>query len=438
MSFLAVPLILPSDIVEVRAGDLDGDGRKELLTVSRLHHSDLPESIKLAVHSLEGDGFRLLKEVDLENRATLWDIENGLWGLDSKGVVDLMDGRRVHSSTSWLAGLGPVTPVASDVAHDLDGDGLAEVLWLGNGALHAVSVDGTLRGEIPVFSHGMLSTSSRSGGERLSAGHRAPPVVVADLDADGDKDILLLRRDKADAYITSGQIGASRKSISLPLDVDPPDSEEGESRKELSRVWFVDLDGDARVDIAWQNWVVDGSFFGSTAELGYALGTGSGFGEPRYVRIEQAVFNVEIQDFDGDGDLDFMAAGADLGLTSLAKALVIRTTDLDLHLFRMEKEGLSAEPVPLGGFGMDVEHPEHLQLEIGDMDGDGFLDLVRSSDGELAVYLGSLAGLSADPVAVHPLAPGFRLLVEPFSGQKSSIVAWEPGGREAFLLQLAP
>ncbi|MEC8422808.1 MAG: hypothetical protein VX000_03460 [Myxococcota bacterium] len=56
MPLIAIPLALPADVVAVHAGDLDADGRDELVLVSQSHAAQSVDPVALTVIDLDGAG----------------------------------------------------------------------------------------------------------------------------------------------------------------------------------------------------------------------------------------------------------------------------------------------------------------------------------------------------------------------------------------------
>ncbi len=114
----------------IAAGDLDGDGRPELCTLS---------ADAMSILCFRGDGqlFRRITEPGrMENRGEL-----SLADLDGNGTVEILDGNRVYNSDGtlkWAAVSG--TLGATPVAADLNLDGTLEVITGPNVYRH----DGTL------------------------------------------------------------------------------------------------------------------------------------------------------------------------------------------------------------------------------------------------------------------------------------------------------
>ncbi len=449
MPLVAVPLDLPPDVVEVRAGDVDADGRAELVWVSRVPAASGPDGVRLTVHHIDEEG-RLAgtDTLDLGREPLLWDVEGGLWGVAGTGPVAVEAGglRPLADVTTVLSALGPTTPAAADVVTDLDGDGVPEVLFHTRGQLRAISVDGTDRGGVRATASGELGGRDRSGGRTQLVGVSWPAVVLEDFDGDGIRDVLLPDGATLRVHLTGDQLGARTRSVRLPLDLDPDrdPAARGAQRKELARSWFRDVDADGRVDLVTMHWVVDGSWFGSRAEITLYRNTGDGFGAGTAVTTPSSPVETRLLDLDGDGDLDLLVPQVDTGLGNLARAMLARRVQVDALVHDLDGGRFAAEARSLRTLSVPVDDPDALAVKLdGDIDGDGFLDAVLL-DGEapLAVHRGGAAGIAEDPWATLavPRPPGEApLFVHDLTGDgRAEVVVWGPRSRRATLVVARP
>jgi hypothetical protein len=443
VALAATSLSLPPDLAEVRAGDVDGDGRDDLILVSRTPHPGAPATVRLTIVRFGADGaVGRRSELDLGSRPLLWDVDHGLWGIDGDGLalLDLSEGAQMRLARfpSVLHALGPTSPTWAPIAHDIDGDHIPELFawsagrWLGfrwDGARMGVDAIGG----IPAPAQGAVDLDWSKGGASPRATLSPPSLAFGDLDGDKRADLLLPSAASLAAYLTGDTLGARATTLKLPLDLEPADEDPrpGETRRRVSAVWLDDLDGDGKTDLAVQRTVLNGSWFGATAELSWAHGRGDGFEALRTLPLAAAAFGVKLLDVDGDGDKDFVAPVVDIGLGTLARALVARSVRVDLSLFRMDKGQFQA-PVTLRTFGFPVEQPDRLQISLdGDVDGDGRLDLV-TNDGEdhVRVYRGRPDGM--EPTAAWdvpmpvPLGDDTLFVHDLTGDKKAEIFVWGP------------
>jgi len=447
----SITLPLPADTAQVYAGDVDGDGRDELLILSLRRAASRPDAVVLTVQHLLADGRPGARgTVDLGTSPMAWDTGRGLWGIDPQGLVRLDPQAggtpvRVARLPTVLTGLGPSTPTSADFTHDLDGDGRDELVVWSAGRYHAFRADGTSLGSVAAPARGSASDRREQGGRQLTAGIQPPPLVVADMDGDGKKDLLLPRGSHLDIHYTGSALGARAATVRLPVDVDPPpppETREG-TRREVQGVWFEDLDGDKKADLGVYRLVHDGNWFGSTAEWVWSRGTGNGFGAAQTVSFTQAAFALEPVDQDGDGDLDLRAILADVNLGNLARALVAREAKADLVTVEFDGGTYASRPRVLRELSMPIQDFSGYHMDSdGDVDGDRALDLVTDEGGDtLRVYRGGSEGFPSTPTweAAVSVPDGEGLFVHDLTGDgRAEILVWGEGQPTATLLRVTP
>ena len=285
-----------------------------------------------------------------------------------------------------LAGLGLTTPLAVDLAHDLEGDGKAELFLPIRGGYAVEGVDGRSWGEVLATGEGSLRSRSLGGGLELDLGRTMPTLAVADLDGDSRNDPVLFDGDRALVWKAGEGSLTGPNRLSLPFNLDPRDDPgaavvKGEVRREVADAWLQDVDGDLRADLGLHQWVLDGSWFGSTAEFVSARGAVGSFAAPQVVRTRQAAVKVERVDYEGDGDVDLLVAELDLGMGNLARGLVQRSVRVDVNLYPWTGAGYALVPTLLRRIDFSIEEAEQPRLAVrADVTGDGVVDLV-SDDG---------------------------------------------------------
>ncbi len=446
MPFTPVALSFPPDASGVVAGDVDADGRDELIVVASPRVKGQPDRIVLTVQHLGADGSAGARTtVDLGNRPTLWDADHGLWGLDRDGLVRLDPAGgppvRIARFPTMLTGLGPATPQHADLARDLDDDGIPELVAWSGGRYLAFRTDGTALGSIPAPARGSVRAGFRLGGEAVSAANEPPPLAFGDVDGDRKVDLLLPSHDTVQVYYTGALLGARAGTIRIPLDLEPEPPPPGSDtvRREISGVWLEDLDGDRKVDLGVSRYVHDGSWFSATVEWLWARGTGNGFEAIQTTSFSQAAFNLEPADVDGDGDQDLTAIVADVTIGNIARALVARQARGDLVIVPYAG-GYAEKPVALRALTFPIENFDdfHVSFE-GDLDGDKKLDLVcDDGSGTLRAWKGTGTSL---PSAVTwdsglTVPPGSDLFIHDLTGDgRAEVVVWARGRTAATLLR---
>ncbi len=446
---IPVPMALPPEVVDVVPGDVDGDGVEDLILVSSLPQTAGPDRVTLTLLNLDDQGQEVQRRVvELGNEPLIWDVWGGLWAMDGQGLLRLdPDGGepvRVATLTTILAGLGPTTPLRGSLAQPLFGEGEPALILYGEGQYHAFRPDGTALGSVQAPSTGALSMLDDQGGAGLAASREAPSLVIEDVDGDGLLDLVLPGGRELVVHFTGPEgVGVRQATLTLPVDLAPEEGalkRQDEVRRRITGVWLKDLTGDGRMDLGLHRMVLAGSWFGTTAELVFAEGTGSGFAQPQIVISEAASFFGLDVDADGDGDVDLMVPRMDTGLTSLGRALVTRSLPVDLDLFEMG-DGLYisqprtlmrvAQPVE-GGDGSEWVYSDH-----SDVDGDGLPDLVRRKDEEtLQVFLGRdlLVGGKPSRSLDVDLPEEGKVMVHDVTGYgRAEIFLWVPRTRQGIL-----
>ncbi|HNH48744.1 MAG TPA: VCBS repeat-containing protein, partial [Myxococcota bacterium] len=287
-----------------------------------------------------------------------------------------------------------------------------------------------------------LSSSWGNGGEVTQLTVHSPSLTVADVDGDGWQDLLHPSHSHLKVWFGGPAVGSRAALLNLPFDLEPRDvpPKEGEVRREITGVWFKDINGDKRVDLAVQRLVMDGSFFGATSELVFCQGNGSGFAAPVVLSTASAAFGVALEDFDGDGDQDWIVPEVDVGFANLARALVSRVVRVNLRLYRYASgfsSGVSLRELsyPLGTSG------KFQATYDGDVNGDGRRDLV-TNEGEdrVRVFAGTAEGLSSAAILDQELrvpVGNDTLFVHDLTGDKAAeILVWGPNEATATLIRL--
>ena len=153
---------------------------------------------------------------------------------------------------------------------------------------------------------------------------------------------------------------------------------------------------------------------------------------------------VDIQEpIEGDEDQDLIVSEIDVGMGNLARALVSRR--MSVNACTADGRGLEALPASLV---VPIERPDavHAELAVGDLTGDGIVDLVTDQgEDEIRVFAGAAQptrgrGFSADPVARHaieiPDVDG-ALMVRDLTGDgRAECLVWGPGRPTATVLRL--
>ncbi len=245
----------------------------------------------------------------------------------------------------------------------------------GNAFLRVTPLDADL-GAV-TSSTGPKPVSPTFGGEALVVtsgnGHRA--VVQADLDADGDLDLVSVNVDSDDLQVfwqaAPGAFDPSPATLGGPATTPDPAS-----------VQAADLDGDGDLDL------VSGNYGNGTLTVFWQTAPGAFDPTPSTLVLPGPIGGLPVEalvvqaaDLDGDGDLDLVSAN--YGSDSLA-------------VFWQTAPGLfDPTPAPVGG---PSTSGGPVCVQAADLDGDGDLDLVSANwlTDDLTVFWGTGSG-SFDP-----------------------------------------
>ena len=309
----------------VAAGDIDGDGDLDLVTVNYDYYGTVN------VRRNDGTG-------------------------------------RFGSPEFVYPNVGPTSLTLADV----DGDGDLDLLI------------------VTIYSEGNVSVRLNDGTGRFSGeftglyevpvGSYPQNVVAADLDADGDLDLLTANRNSSTVSVRLNT-GVGRFTASQEVAI----------TNGLSRVVAADVDGDGDLDFVTSN-----NAYGSSISV--HLNTGQGrFSGGHDQPVEDPPYALALADVDADGDVDLLM------------------TNLTNHTVRVRlNEGTGyfsgGSDVQVGENGSGVP----LSLAIADVDGDGDLDLLTANSSNpnnpasptVSVRLnngtGTFSGTQEVPVASTP------------------------------------
>ncbi|MBM74551.1 MAG: hypothetical protein CMK59_04050 [Proteobacteria bacterium] len=301
-----IPLLCAGNVVDVQID-------KHIYVLSEL--SD--EKAQICMYNSDGSE---LKTIHLSNRALVWDVQNGLWGWDEQGLWNLEQDAPFLKAGTWLSGLGAGKTQAADVADDVNGDGVADLVWFSGNRLKITSTEGELMGEIVLEDKGEFSLRGDPA-NRLQTTRYTPYWTFVTVGS--ERQLMVVQENQADLYRYNGSKLSKTGTKTIPFNVS---SDEDEQR--LGTVKFVPQG--ALGDWYWQIWHMDDSWFGSTVTLHRTVG--QDWSKEEAFPYDGALVGLELHE-DG-GELGVYALGMDISITSLAKALF--TQSADLTLLRLE------------------------------------------------------------------------------------------------------
>lgn len=313
-------------------GDVDGDGDLDVLTAQFSAVSNTV-SVRLNDGTGQFSGTQSVEVGNAPKRVVLGDV-------DGDGDLDLLTANQGSSSVSVRLNdgrgqFGGGSDLSVDyyptrvTLGDLDGDGDLDLL--------VATVSGWLNVRLNDGAGGFRP------GQSVRAQASTSDAALGDVDGDGDLDVVATNfvSDAVSVRLNDGT-GSFSGTLEVPTGAQPQALALGD----------VDDDGDLDVVVA----------SGSTSTARIHLNTGRGnFTAGPIVPVGVGPYTLTLGDVDGDGDLDLLT-GNIYGYVSLG---------------RNQGAGTFINPDSRGYFVTDFVNTTDLAL--GDVDGDGDLDLVTSS-----------------------------------------------------------
>ncbi len=193
---------------------------------------------------------------------------------------------------------------------------------------------------IPVGLCAALAGSALAGPSFYPATGEANSVVAADVDWDGDLDLIVGSNGNVDVFINSGN-GVFFGPVEYTTGLTAND------------VVADDLNGDQRIDLVCG---------GSNGSISVLFGNGDGtFQAPIIYAVANEIYGLALGDIDNDGDLDVAAGG--------------ESTEAEMHWYKNDGHG----GLTLGfTYRINQSVGRLTSIECGDLDDDGNLDLAAT------------------------------------------------------------
>ena len=354
-SHLPVPA-LEGLSMDAKPADVDGDGDLDMIVASEFRPNLL----------LINDGQGVFSDQSTERLpAAEHDSEDiGVGDFDGDGDVDIVivseddQVNELHLNdgsghfTDATDGL-PVTGTSNAVqVADLSGDGHPDILIGNNGQNRFLLNDGK---------GGFTDATAKRLPERDDV---TQDLELGDVDGDGDADLLVGNEDDNQLLINDGKGHFSAQPDRLPLRDTPEETREAD---------FGDIDGDGDLDILFAN--IRGFVADADPQNRLLLNDGQGqFEDVTAARLpadSDRCFDGDFIDVDADGDLDIVTSNANRGDGPRRIAVTPWRVYLNDGSGQFTEGTDSVLPDSAAGRGFDVE--------AGDFDGDGRLDLYLAS-----------------------------------------------------------
>jgi hypothetical protein len=328
--------------------------------------------------------------------------------LDGDGIADVAiasgAGIAVYLGGAAALGRAPIVLPSPDGANanfgyvvaaagDLDGDGYGEL---------AVGECGKGGGSVHVYYGGIngprMTPQTLTTPDTLS-GFGCRIAAAGDLDGDGYGDLAVARTGEdfsGGLYIYRGSTAGLPSTTTR---IDSPDYKPSRIGYSLSGVG--DLDGDGYDDLVASE--IDSSARSGRAHVyrggpdGISNARQATLVSPDVSGLQFGASVAGVGDVDGDGYPDLAVASPSVSTTPLSPTV---------HVYRGGPGGVTASTAPTDltsngatGFGAEVE-------PAGDVDGDGYSDVVVSSPSTVTLFRGGAAGIARDGSSVDAAGQG--------------------------------
>ena len=344
--------------VDVYVADMDGDGDLDIVSASESDDT-------IAWYENDGAANPSWTAADI---ATSADGARSVYvaDMDGDGDLDIVSASRWDNTIAWYENDGAANPswTAADIATsaadarsvyvaDMDGDGDLDIV-------SASYNDDT----IAWYENDGAANPSWTAADISTSADGAASVYVADMDGDGDLDIVSasIEDDTIAWYENDGAANPSWTAANIATTADAAYS-----------VYVADMDGDGDLDIV----------SASSSDDTIAWYENDGAANPSWTAADistsaDSAASVYVADMDGDGDLDIISASYNDDTIAWYEQTETRTW---VTSFTIANPSWTAADIATSADGA-------YSVVVADMDGDGDLDIVSASgvDDTIAWY----------------------------------------------------
>jgi len=419
-AFSLSTLSVADRLLYIQNEDLDDDGLQDILIV---HNKGLhPDRTRwLSIFWQRGGGFSTAADQSWEIDSLAVALDTGdvegdgrkeIVFLTGEGVsyYRLEEGRYSDSSselfaTGGLMGLYPskITVPYIDFVRDWDGDGREEVAvfkFEGLSIFHrdstgVYSVENQLEMELRTSVGRISSEGDREQTPGLWASYSFPSMKLVDFNGDGLDDLYATRRDRLRIY-AMGDDGLFERSPVVDRVFDVMTQKEKIQGIANIDVIVHDLTADGHGDAVVIKQTAKGlsNFRGVISVF---RGGAGGYGErPDQVIISEGTASAQsfIMDLNGDERMDLVLPSVKISISAIIRFLVTRSVPIYFNIFLLGEDGDFSERPDFTKevkFKIDFSGDSDTQaMDIGgDYNGDGIKDFVfATEEDELSVFLG--------------------------------------------------